>query len=298
LGMWVKQGYINGACGVMPFRFDQIRFAAEQYHAGLLDYAGRPSKRLEIYSELKAQTEGVVEPSKEVAIYFDYENEWIHRINHVNRKFRYWDSIVEIFKAVRSLGYNVDFLFPDEADNLKNYHTFIVPYAFKISKDFVSAIREFQGNVVMTCMSNLKDENNWIVERAPAELIDEFGLEIVDFGAIDENIGIVFNEHVKVNFWKDEVKLSGAEVLGLFDDGTPLLMVNKSRYYVASVLNTDGWKKILTASGILRPKFVGNNVEFVSVGEKIYVLNLKPEKNIVYVGSKKLEFSGFEMKVL
>ncbi|MFN6992377.1 MAG: beta-galactosidase trimerization domain-containing protein, partial [Fervidobacterium sp.] len=183
-------------------------------------------------------------------------------------------------------------------DNLKNYHTFIVPYAFKISKDFVSAIREFQGNVVMTCMSNLKDENNWIVERAPAELINEFGLEIVDFGAIDENIGIVFNEHVKVNFWKDEVKLSGAEVLGLFDDGTPLLMVNKSRYYVASVLNTDGWKKILTASGILRPKFVGNNVEFVSVGEKIYVLNLKPEKNIVYVGSKKLEFSGFEMKVL
>lgn len=298
LGMWVKQGYINGACGVMPFRFDQIRFAAEQYHGGLLDYAGRPSKRLEIYSTLKTETNGVVEPVREVAIYFDYENEWIHRINHVNRKFRYWDSIVEIFKAVRSLGYNVDFLFPDEADNLKNYHTFIVPYAFKISKEVVNAIREFEGNIVMTCMSNLKDENNWIVERAPAELIDEFGLEVMDFGAINENIAFVFNEHIGVNFWKDEVKLSGAEVLGLFDDGTPLLTVNKSRYYVASVLNTDGWKKIFTASGILKPKFFGNNVEFVNAGEKSYVLNLKPEKNTVYVGPKKIELSGFELKVL
>ncbi|MGB9614927.1 MAG: beta-galactosidase, partial [Fervidobacterium sp.] len=53
LAMWTKQGFINGALGVMPFRFDQIRFAAEQYHGGLLDYAGRPTKRLEVYSKVK-----------------------------------------------------------------------------------------------------------------------------------------------------------------------------------------------------------------------------------------------------
>lgn len=298
LGMWVKQSYVNGAMGVMPFRYDQIRFAAEQYHGGLLDYAGRVSKRLEIYKIVRDETEDVVEPNKEVAIYFDYENEWIHRINHVNRKFKYWNSIVDVFKAIRMLGYNVDFVFPNEHQNLNDYRILVVPYAFKIDQNFVEAIKKFEGIVVMTCMSNLKDENNWIVERAPKDLIEEFGVEVMDFGAIREEKGNVFNEDVNVGFWKDEIELCGAEVVGTFKDGAPLLTVKGSRYYVASVLDTKSWKSFFVSSGLLKPKFIGLDVEFTSSKEKTFILNLKPCKNVLYVGTKRFEFSPFELRKL
>jgi len=130
LGMWTKQAYVDGALGVMVFRFDQIRFGAEQYHGGLLDYASRPTKRLAEFSKAKEETCGLVDPIRRVAIYFDYENEWIHRINHINRDFRYWDSVVEIYKAVRRIGSNVDFVFSD--DDLKQYDVLIVPMHSKL----------------------------------------------------------------------------------------------------------------------------------------------------------------------
>lgn len=295
LAMWTKQGYLNGALGVMPFRFDQIRFGAEQYHGGLLDYAGRPTKRLELYSKSRQETEGILSPKPEVAIYFDYENEWMHRINHVNRKFKYWDNIVEIFKAVRELGYNVDFVFGD--DDIEKYHTLIVPYAFNIADSFVKKIKNFKGNVYMTCMSGLKDEKNWIVERIPDKLIDEFGIEVTDFGAIGQVKGNILNQSVSVNFWKDEINIVDAKVIGIFDDGNPLVTEKNGRYYITSVLDTDGWKRLLSYS--LTPKFIGDDVEFSEVqGENsgLYILNLKRSNNIVYIGSEKLELSPFEIR--
>jgi len=135
----------------LVFRFDQIRFGAEQYHGGLLDYASRPTKRLVEFSKAREETCGVVNPIRRVAIYFDYENEWIHRINHINRDFRYWDSVVEIYKAVRRIGSNVDFVFSD--DDLEEYDVLIVPYAFKIEKTFVNKIKDFKG----TCLHDLHE---------------------------------------------------------------------------------------------------------------------------------------------
>ncbi|MGC8954478.1 MAG: beta-galactosidase [Fervidobacterium sp.] len=294
LAMWTKQGFINGALGVMPFRFDQIRFAAEQYHGGLLDYAGRPTKRLEVYSKVKQETEGVLEPKKEVAIYFSYDNEWMHRINHVNRKFKYWDSIVEIFKAVRKWGYNVDFVFDD--DDLNVYHTLIVPYAFSISDEFVEKIRMFNGNVFTTCMSGLKDERNWIVERAPRGLIDEFGIEVMDFGAIGKKKANLFNKEVEIDFWQDDLQIYDAQVLGVFPDGKPLATRKGNRYYVASVLNENGWKEIL--SYVLEPKYIGKDVEFSETLEGVYVLNLSNFENVIHVLNKKISLMPFEIKKL
>lgn len=295
LAMWTKQGFINGALGVMPFRFDQIRFGAEQYHGGLLDYAGRPTKRLELYSKSKQETEGILVPKREVAIYFNYENEWMHRINHVNRKFKYWDNVVEIFKAVRSLGYNVDFVFND--DNIEKYNTLIVPYAFNIDSDFVDKIKYFKGNVYLTCMSGLKDKKNWIVERIPNNLIEEFGIEVTDFGAIGRTKGSVLNQSIDVNYWKDEIVITNAKVIGVFEDGSPLVSEKVGRYYVAGVLDMEGWKKLLSYN--LSPKFVGNDIEFSeTTGDHsgIYVLNLKNSKNVIYIDNEKLELSAFELR--
>ncbi|MEN3042106.1 MAG: beta-galactosidase [Fervidobacterium sp.] len=295
LGMWIKQGFLNGAFGVMPFRFDQIRFGAEQYHGGLVDYAGRKTKRLEEFNKVKSETLGVLEPKREVAVYFSYENEWIHRINHVNRKFKYWDSVVDIFKSIRNLGYNVDFVFDD--DDIQDYKVLIVPYAFKISNAFVEKIKKFKGTVYITCMSGLKDEQNWIVERSPQGLIEEVGIEVMDFGAVNKCSGFIFNQKIEVGYWKDEIEVFDANVIGIFEDGSPLVTEKHGRFYITGVLDEDGWKKLLSYS--LNPKFVGIDVEFSEAkNSEVYVLNLRNSKNIIYMGNKKIEFAPFELKKL
>ncbi|HOK87332.1 MAG TPA: beta-galactosidase [Fervidobacterium sp.] len=298
LAMWTKQAYLDGALGVMVFRFDQIRFGAEQFHTGLLDYSGRPTQRLSEFSKGKSETDGTIEVVRQVAIYFDYENEWIHRINHVNKEFKYWDSVVEIYKAVRELGYNVDFVFAD--DDIEEYDILIVPYAFKIGEGFANMISDFKGPVYMTCMSGLKDEKNWIVKRAPDNLIEEFGVEVVDFGAIREKEFLLHNVPHHAKYWQDEVELYGAQVLGTFTDGMPALTLNvlngKERFYIATVVDKHTWIELLHDK--LPLKVVGTDVQFAEDKSNMYVLNLRNEHNIVYVDSQKLVLEAFELKKL
>jgi len=291
LGMWTKQAYIDGAMGVMPFRFDQIRFGAEQYHAGLLDYAGRPTKRLESYSKARYETNGVIVQKPEVAIYFDYENEWMHRINHLNRNFKYWDGIVEVYKAVKELGYNVEFVFSD--DDIDDYEVLIIPFAFYIPKGFVEKIKRFAGKVYLTAMSNIKNEHNWLTEKMPSDFIDDFGIEVLDFGAINTQSAILFSQEVKTYFWKDEIDVIDASVIGAFSDGTPLATVKNNRYYVSSVLDSKGWSLLL--SGSLRPRFVGSGCEVANCKDETMVLNLENVGKTVYVDGKMLVLKPFEL---
>ena len=293
LRMWTKQAYIDGAMGVMPFRFDQIRFGAEQYHAGLLDYAGRPTKRLESYSKARYETNGVIVQKPEVAIYFDYENEWMHRINHLNRNFKYWDGIVEVYKAVKELGYNVEFVFSD--DDIDDYEVLIIPFAFYIPKGFVEKIKRFAGKVYLTAMSNIKNEHNWLTEKMPSDFIDDFGIEVLDFGAINTQSAILFSQEVKTYFWKDEIDVIDASVIGAFSDGTPLATVKNNRYYVSSVLDSKGWSLLLSES--LKPRFVGSGCEVANCKDETMVLNLENVGKTVYVDGKMLVLKPFELVI-
>lgn len=297
LAIWTKQAYLNGAMGVMPFRFEQIRFGAEQYHAGLLDYNGRPTKRLEAYSQVRNETSGILYPEPEVAIYFDYENEWIHRINHLNRNFRYWDALVDIYKAVKNLGYNVEFVFKD--DEIDRYDVLIIPYASYISESFTEKVRKFNGPVYMTAMSGIKDEYNWITERMPWNLIDEFGIEVTDFGAITSDEAYVFAQPVTTTFWKDEIEVGNAKVIGCFKDGSPFITVKGNRYYVGAVLDEYGWKLLL--SEVLKPRISGYGYEITNVNEdganKTYVLNILPNETKIYIDGQLQTLAPFQLRL-
>ncbi|MEJ5258278.1 MAG: beta-galactosidase [Fervidobacterium sp.] len=294
LGMWTKQAYLDGAFGVMPFRFDQIRFGAEQYHGGLLDYAGRPSKRLEAFSKVKNETSGMIEQLKEIAIYFDYENEWIHRISHVNRNFKYWDAVVEIYKAVKNLGYNAEFVFSD--DEIDEYKVMIVPYAKYIPEEFSSKLKRFKGPVFVTAMSALKDQNNWIRERIPHNLIDELGLEVVDFGAIDKENGAIMSQNVDVYYWKEEIDIIDSKVIGIFSDCSPMVTQKNNWYYIGTVLDENGWKIVL--SDVLKSRVVGRDFEIAKTIDGYVILNLKKDINVVYLNGEKVELKPFECKKL
>lgn len=311
LSLWTRQCYLNGAMGVMVFRFDQIRFGAEQFHGGLLDYAGRTTKRLVEFSKCKDELGTTIIPNNEVAIYFDYEVEWMHRINQVNRDFKYWDSIVEIYRAVKKLGYNVEFVFSD--DSLDDYTLLIIPYALRIPETFAEKVRSFKGPVIMTCMSGLKDEYNWIVERAPRGLIEDFGVEVIDFGAVKDLDFMALGKSLTGSYWRDEINVIDAKVIGATFDGDPIITLRNScysecrRYYIGTVLSEDGWVELLKEE--LEPRIVGEGIEVSSFGLEIEgqsfrsrnltgLLNLKPHQNAIYVNGRKVLLEPFKLLIL
>lgn len=67
---------------------------------------------------------------------------------------------MEIYKAVRRLGYNVDFVFED--DEIDSYRLLIVPYAMYLPEKFIEKLEGFKGDILITCMTSIKDEHNWL----------------------------------------------------------------------------------------------------------------------------------------
>lgn len=296
LKLWIEQAYLHGALGVLVFRFDQIHWGAEQFHGALLDYAGRKTVRCEEFSQAKLETNGVIEPKKEVAIYFSYENCWMHRINHINRNFDYWQAIFEIYKAVRKLGYNVDFVFED--DDIQPYQLLIVPYAMYLPEKFIEKIKAFEKPVLVTCMSSMKDEYNWIRKEFPHALQDLLGLEVVDFGGLNDVDVNFLGSSLKGSFWCDKIVLKGAEVMGVFKNGPfagwPCVTRHDNRYYVATVMNEAFF--LLLFERLIPAKFVASDVDSVQTPDKMLLLNLKGSENIVWSSSKKIVMKPYETR--
>jgi len=147
-------------------------------------------------------------------------------------------------------------------------------------------------------MSGLKDEKNWIVENAPEGLTEEFGIEVIDFGAIDEKEMLLNNVPHSARYWQDDVELNGAKVISAFIDGKPALTLNtlsgKERFYITSVLDENSWIEILHDKLPLR--VVGSDVQFAEDKDNMYILNLRNSPNVLYLNSQKLNLEPFELR--
>ncbi len=294
--LWIKQAHLHGALGVLVFRFDQIRWGAEQYHGALLDYAGRKTDRCSEFAQAKIETEGIVEPEREVAIYFSYENAWIHRINHLNRNFNYWEAIMQIYRAVRRLGYNVDFVF--ENDDIDPYKLLIVPYAMYLPESFIEKVKAFRGDVLITCMSSIKDEYNWLRKEFPHGLQEFLGIEIVDFAGADRLDVNVLGLNLCGTLWCDKISVKDAEVLGSFRAGPfvglPCVTKHQNAYYVATVF--DEFFYTLLLGRILPARFVGDEIDSVQLSGKLVLLNVSDREGVVWTGKGKINLKPFERR--
>ncbi len=300
LSLWVKQGYLHGASGNLIFRFRELPYGAEQFHGGLLSYSGEVRERLIEFSKTITSLKGSLMLKKEVGIYFDYENMWIHNINHLNKEFSYWNGILDIYKVIRKLGYNVDFIFSDS--EIDKYDLIVVPYAMKINEEFTKKLLSYKGKIIMTAMSGVKDDTNKIVETIPDNISKTYNFKIKNFSGIDD-VNLTFsNKTYKGYYWIDEIEEEGFNILGTYLDGpfsnTPSIIEKDNLIYIGTAPDSKLFHDILSYLGF-NPKIMGNNVDVMETENGLFfLLNLSEGENKVSIEGKEVALSGFELKML
>jgi len=172
--LWSLEAVAHGAELVSYFRWRQAPFAQEQMHAGLnrpdntLDHGGQEAA--ETAKTLKALLE---DPGpdrlnlarSEAALVFDFEADWMSRIQPQGASFRWLRLAFETYGALRRLGVDVDFVRP--GDSLEGYKLVVVPSALHASEALVSALQATTAILVFGPRSGSKTENFSIPETLP-----------------------------------------------------------------------------------------------------------------------------------
>lgn len=279
------QAYLHGADNLLYFRYRALPYGAEQYHNGVLNYDGKPDKspRLNIVKDLSNLVGTIPKQNKaDVAIYFDYEVAWMHRINGVSRDFNYLNAIIDIYSAVRSTGKSVDIVFKDSS--FDNYKLLIIPYAIYLPDNITGKIKSFKGKTILTCMTAIKNTNSHIISNETLRInFDSLNFDILDFGAIyNEDISFDDNMNITASYWTEYSTIHKGNVIAkwknpeLKDNPGIIESIDKNMLYVATVPNRTSWKFILE-------QWLGYNCWTPENIELIMLDNGDQEQNVFYL---------------
>jgi beta-galactosidase len=180
--MWLYHTFAAGGKLACSYRFRQILYSAEQYHAGVIQTDGvTPSAGGEEYmqfikeiKELRKQYRpGVKMPEKltarSTAILWDLENYWTIDRQKQTVQWDTWNYPIKFLEIARSLGAPVDIV-PGTAD-LRKYKYVIVPAYEMVDTVLVKKWNDYVvngGHLIITCRTATKDRMGhfWEAETA------------------------------------------------------------------------------------------------------------------------------------
>jgi len=164
---WTLEAYAHGAEVVSYFRWRQAPFAQEQMHSGLNLPDGREDTATDevraVVHDLQ-QLPPVSRRRAPVALLFDYQADWVFRIQPQGAGFRYMPLVMEFYSALRRLGLDVDVL-PAGAC-LDGYQLVVVPSLPIVDEGLVSGLERIPATVLVGPRTGSKTQHHGI----PAEL--------------------------------------------------------------------------------------------------------------------------------
>lgn len=192
--MWLYHTFAAGGKLACSYRFRQILYSSEQYHAGVIQTDGvTPSpggeEYIEFMKEIKALRKqyrpGVKVPEKlaarSTAILWNLENYWTIERQKQTTQWNTWNYPVKFLEMAKSLGAQVDVI--PETTDLSDYKVVIVP-AYELAdaalikkwNNYVSA----GGHLILTCRTATKDRMGHFWEAKPAAPIaDLIGAQVI-----------------------------------------------------------------------------------------------------------------------
>jgi beta-galactosidase len=242
---------MHGADDLLYFRWRAIPYGAEQFHNGIIGYDGdtESSERLDMIKELdKINFER--REKADIAIYFDYQSNWMHKINNVSKDFDYFMGVINIYAAFKRMKKNIDIVFDD--DDFDKYDTLVVPYSYYLSEKALKKIKNRDKKTILTCMTGLKEHNNHIkTDEKLGFHLKSLDFNIKDFGAITEERISLSGKELVSNYWIEEIELLKGKVYSTWETGplknkAAILKSEDDRIlYVSTVLKTESLIELL-----------------------------------------------------
>jgi len=123
--LWTAQAWAHGADVVSYFRWRAATMAQEVMHSGLLGHNEQPGRGFVEVAGLQLDQFPAGEIRARVALLHDYESLWLYNLQPHAEGANYWAQTFSYYRALRSLGIDVDIVHPDSP--LHDYALVVAP---------------------------------------------------------------------------------------------------------------------------------------------------------------------------
>lgn len=283
--LWTWEAFAHGAEVVSYFRWRQAPFAQEQMHAGLLRpdsvEAQGAREAAQVHDEI-GQLAPEITPTETapVAIVFDYPSAWAWEIQPQGREFDYFRLVFDTYRAMRRLGLSVDIV-PATARDLSAYKLVAIPGLFTWSDSLLAALRAYNGIALIGPRSGSKTPDFSIPGGLPPDLPrDLLDITVSRIETLRPDCPLKAGDGA-LQFWHEFVETGEqAEVLVTCEDGSPALVRQGSRHYMAGwaddALMIETLKQLASEAGI-ETRSLPDGVRLRQRGRHLFAVNYGEE---------------------
>jgi beta-galactosidase len=200
--MWLWQCFGAGARFASSYRYRQILYGVEQYHAAMIENDGvTPSQggkeyiqfNKEIKELQKHYNSNVVMPpeyaGKSAAILWNHENLWDQNRQPQNGNWNIWAHTLKYHQLLKSLGAPVDYI--SEKNDFTKYPILIVPAYQAVDSNLVQKWKDYAeqgGDLIITCRTATKTREGHFWEAGwGAPIYDLIGAKITAYDMLPED---------------------------------------------------------------------------------------------------------------
>ncbi len=236
--IWSWEVFAHGGECVSYFRWRQAVSAQEQMHAGLNlpgQHEWSPGGReAAVVGRELAKLGALPEMAQSaVALVYDYESDWITRIQPQGADFRYFELVFRWYEAARRLGLDIDVVRPGAS--LAGYQLVLVPSLLHVSDQAERAFASADGVVLFGPRTGSKTRHYAIPPNMPPGPLASFlNMRVLEVSSLRPGLTEKISGKASgtASRWKEHIETT-SQVLAHFEDQSPALIAGKNMYYLA-----------------------------------------------------------------
>ncbi len=287
--LWTWEAFAHGAEAVCYFRWRQAPFGQEQMHAGLLRPDSAPAPGLAEAAQVAQEAAQMPEAgccAGDVALIFDYESAWAWETQPQGADFNYFRLVFAWYRALRSLGLNIDILPPDTQD-LSRWKLVLAPGLATVSPALMTAISDCPGTVLLGPRTNSKTVDFAIPEGLPPGL-PGLDARIARVESLPPGVNVPLEGGGAFVHWAEEIEGTAPVLLGRCDGSAALVGDDRCAYL-------GGWPDDATLRTILQTLCAQREIEVFDLPEGVRKRDASGLRFWFNHRAQPVQWNGFEI---
>ncbi len=274
--LWSWLAYAHGVDVVCYFRWRQVKFAQEQFHAAILLPNGQPDQVFyeiqQIVEERKLLPKDQSRRQAKIGLVYDYQSRWCNEALPQGQDYSSAIITSDWYSALSKLGVDVDVISPDA--ELDGYEIIFLPDMMLDNDKFVKRVQNADVKLFLGTRVGSKTENMHIPDQLPpgsfGQLIDLKVIRVESLPPYAKQI-VVFNEkEYEASGWRESVKTSEkilATYKGDYRNGGAALVGNEKIRYSSVKLEGN------LLNDVIKDTLSWANIDYTKLHEDIRVTN-------------------------